>query len=95
MNGTVQYGVAVTGTVVPPAFSEFGLFANFDADLDGILTVNTTASVRDCRHSGRFIAQFCLGDVRYGQDTSIPSRSPWFRLPWVSPCWIRSSEHEF
>ena len=46
LNGTVNYGIIAAGTIVPPALSEFGLFANFDATLDGILTIDTTATVR-------------------------------------------------
>ena len=46
-NIAVAYGVVATGTWVPPWIDDFGLFANLDAQLDGILSINANANVRD------------------------------------------------
>nr|VWP02189.1 Nucleosome assembly protein 1 [Ganoderma boninense] len=42
VTGTVHYGVAATGTVVPPKLDEFGLFVGLDMDLLGTLGLDTT-----------------------------------------------------
>ncbi len=41
----LTYGVAAQGTLVPPQMTEFGLFADFDATLDGSLSADALASV--------------------------------------------------
>ena len=44
--GLVLFSLRVIAAVlVPPKVSDFGLFANFDADLNGVLTVNASATV--------------------------------------------------
>lgn len=45
VNGSVNYGLTAQGTVIPPDLKKFALFANFDAKLDGILTMDATATV--------------------------------------------------
>ncbi|KAI1787663.1 hypothetical protein LXA43DRAFT_703234 [Ganoderma leucocontextum] len=42
VNGTVHYGVAAAGTLVPPDLQEFGLFVGLDMDLLGTLGLDTT-----------------------------------------------------
>ncbi len=41
----VTYGIVAQGSIVPPKVTEFGLFADFDATLDGTLNVDALASV--------------------------------------------------
>ena len=45
-NVAVAYGIAAAGTIIPPWIDDFGIFANLDAQLDGILNVNANANVR-------------------------------------------------
>ena len=40
---TVDYGFAAVGSVIPPKLTDFGLFADFDGSLDGILNLNANA----------------------------------------------------
>ena len=42
VTGTVNYGVAASGTLVPPKLEEFGLFVGLDMDLLGTLGLDTT-----------------------------------------------------
>ena len=42
---TLNYGLVVAGTIVPPGFSEFELIASLDATLDGSLDLDLDASV--------------------------------------------------
>ena len=42
---TLNYGLAVAGTIVPPDLTEFALVASLDADLDGALDLDLAASV--------------------------------------------------
>ncbi|PIL30026.1 hypothetical protein GSI_07938 [Ganoderma sinense ZZ0214-1] len=42
VTGTVHYGVAASGTLVPPKVEEFGLFVGLDMDLLGTLALDTT-----------------------------------------------------
>ena len=42
----VTFGVVAQGSIVPPKMSSFGIFSNFDATLDGTLTVEALAGVR-------------------------------------------------
>ncbi|ESK93406.1 hypothetical protein Moror_1817 [Moniliophthora roreri MCA 2997] len=44
-NAVVSIGIAAAGTIVPPEFSEFGIFAGLDADLQGTLRLVGSASV--------------------------------------------------
>ncbi|KAL6305714.1 hypothetical protein BKA93DRAFT_211137 [Sparassis latifolia] len=44
VDATLQYGVAVSGTLVPPEMSEFGLFAGLSGSIDGTLIANATAA---------------------------------------------------
>ncbi|PSR71292.1 hypothetical protein PHLCEN_2v12806 [Hermanssonia centrifuga] len=46
----VTYGIVAQGSIVPPKVTEFGLFADFDATLDGTLNVDALASIS--LHSG-------------------------------------------
>ncbi|PSR71280.1 hypothetical protein PHLCEN_2v12794 [Hermanssonia centrifuga] len=41
----LKYGVAAQGTLVPPEMTEFGLFADFDATLNGSLSADALASI--------------------------------------------------
>ncbi|EPQ61342.1 hypothetical protein GLOTRDRAFT_54265 [Gloeophyllum trabeum ATCC 11539] len=43
-NADVTYGVVAAGTIIPPKISSFMLFANFDADIDGKLNLQASAS---------------------------------------------------
>uniref|UniRef100_A0A0W0EY55 DUF7223 domain-containing protein n=1 Tax=Moniliophthora roreri TaxID=221103 RepID=A0A0W0EY55_MONRR len=43
-NAVVSIGIAAAGTIVPPKFSEFGVFAGLDADLQGTLQLVGSAS---------------------------------------------------
>uniref|UniRef100_A0A0W0EY52 DUF7223 domain-containing protein n=1 Tax=Moniliophthora roreri TaxID=221103 RepID=A0A0W0EY52_MONRR len=43
-NAVVSIGIAAAGTIVPPEFSEFGIFAGLDADLQGTLRLVGSAS---------------------------------------------------
>lgn len=47
----ITFGVVAQGSIVPPKMSSFGLFADFDATLDGTLTVEALASVRQTHNS--------------------------------------------
>ncbi|KAI0364910.1 hypothetical protein BV20DRAFT_973864 [Pilatotrama ljubarskyi] len=42
VDGTVNYGVAVAGSVIPPEISEFGLFVGLDATITGTLGLGAT-----------------------------------------------------
>ena len=41
VSGTAHYGVAASGTLVPPKLKDFGLFVGFDMDLLGTLGLDT------------------------------------------------------
>jgi hypothetical protein len=43
---TVGYGIVAAGSLVPPKLSNFGLFASMNGSLDGVMTVNASATVR-------------------------------------------------
>lgn len=83
LNASVQYGLTAVGTVVPPALTEFALFSNFDAVLNGILSVDATASV--CIKIPRpYISHVTLsGHVRHRHNTGVPSGTAWFGLSRV------------
>ncbi|KAG7095281.1 hypothetical protein E1B28_006053 [Marasmius oreades] len=44
-HAVVTVGMAASGTIVPPKFSEFGVFAGLNADLQGTLSLEGSASV--------------------------------------------------
>ncbi|KAI8969672.1 hypothetical protein BD414DRAFT_428107 [Trametes punicea] len=41
VNGNVNYGVAASGTIIPPALNDFGLFVDLDATITGTLALDT------------------------------------------------------
>ncbi|KAI0345976.1 hypothetical protein BDW22DRAFT_936994 [Trametopsis cervina] len=41
----IDYGVVASGSIVPPKVSDFGIFADFDAQLSGTVDVDASASV--------------------------------------------------
>ncbi|KAK7049915.1 hypothetical protein VNI00_005345 [Paramarasmius palmivorus] len=43
-NAVVSVGIAAAGTIIPPKFDEFGVFAGLDADLQGTLRLVGSAS---------------------------------------------------
>ncbi|KDQ51373.1 hypothetical protein JAAARDRAFT_41224 [Jaapia argillacea MUCL 33604] len=43
-NASIVYGVVVTGTLVPPQISDFGLYANLNGDINGVLNVKASAT---------------------------------------------------
>ncbi|KAI0700589.1 hypothetical protein BC835DRAFT_1304043 [Cytidiella melzeri] len=43
-HAVIGYGVIAAGTIVPPQLSNFGLFATLDGSLNGVLTVNASAT---------------------------------------------------
>ncbi|KAI0340900.1 hypothetical protein BDW22DRAFT_1333399 [Trametopsis cervina] len=43
-HAVVGYGVVAAGSLVPPHISDFGLFASLDGTLNGVLTVNASAT---------------------------------------------------
>ncbi|THG96943.1 hypothetical protein EW026_g4972 [Hermanssonia centrifuga] len=45
VQAVIDFGVAASGSIVPPKLDSFGLFANFNATLEGILNIDATASV--------------------------------------------------
>lgn len=45
VSATLNYGVALTGTIVPPAISDFAIVAGFEADLTGKLSLDILANV--------------------------------------------------
>lgn len=45
VNADINYGLALSGTLVPPAVTEFDLVAGFDATILGTLAVDLLASV--------------------------------------------------
>ncbi|KAI0770916.1 hypothetical protein BD413DRAFT_69883 [Trametes elegans] len=44
VDGTVNYGVAAAGSLIPPEIKEFGLFIGLDTSISGTLNLDTTLS---------------------------------------------------
>lgn len=42
VDGTVNYGVAASGSIIPPKLDQFGLFVGLDATVTGTLNLNAT-----------------------------------------------------
>jgi hypothetical protein len=45
----LSYGVAAAGTIVPPTLTNFGIAVGLDGGINGIVTFNATAGVRNLR----------------------------------------------
>lgn len=69
-DATLNYGLAISGTIVPPKISEFGLVAGLDADIDGKLSLDILASV--CNNS---FLEFAWTDWVSSRPRSLPARS--------------------
>ncbi len=48
INGTVDYGAVVMGTIVPPNITAFSLYVGLDATIDGTLNLDASLTVRFC-----------------------------------------------
>lgn len=79
----VAYGVAATGTWVPPWIDDFGLFANLDAQLDGILSINANANVSIMLFINWHIFERFIGQHRNWYHPHLHSQPPRSRLCWV------------
>ena len=51
VNGNVDYGVAIAGTIVPPYIDEFGIFVNLDTTVTGTLGIDATLTVSVSRNA--------------------------------------------
>lgn len=58
VDGTVTYGIAAAGTVVPPHLDEFGLYVGLDTTVTGTLGLDSTVTVSTARYS--IIAPSCI-----------------------------------
>lgn len=76
VDGTVSYGVAASGSIIPPKLDEFGLFVGLDTTVTGTLGLDATLTVSaNSRPSDPASLTFpCPGFHQFWQDPPVRDR---------------------